>query len=244
MTDIISFDKTDSTNTYAKQNMDFLLDRVVVAADLQTNGYGRFERSWVGLGPENIYMTFVLKPSDKLLPEYANLTQYLSVILCRKLESMGLSPQIKWPNDVLLNGKKVCGILAETVSKGGLLRGIALGIGANLNASVEALGQIDRPATSLDIELGHAINKQDFRQSFVEMFFADYDKFLNEGFECIRADYERLSLFHKGTDNTEIKVAVFNKIKHGIFKGFDENCNLLLLMADGKIKKFNMGEII
>lgn len=244
MHDIISFEKIDSTNTYVKQNMDFLLDRVIVATDLQTNGYGRFERSWVGLGPENIYMTFVLKPSDKLLPIHANLTQYLSVILCQKLESMGLSPQIKWPNDVLLGGKKVCGILAETVLKTGSLRGIALGIGVNLNASPEAIGQIDRPATSLDIELGHAVSKQEFRQDFIEKFFAGYDKFLNDGFESIRADYERLSLLKKESDSGEVKVAVFNKVKHGVFKGYDENCNLLLLMPDGKIKKFNMGEII
>lgn len=224
--------------------MDFLLDKVVVATDLQTNGYGRFERSWVGLGAENIYMTFVLKPSDKILPIHANLTQYLSVVLCKKLESMGLSPQIKWPNDVLLNEKKVCGILAETVLKGGTLRGIALGIGVNLNASAEDLAQIDRPATSLDIELGHAVSKQEFRQDFINKFFEGYDKFLSGGFESIRADYERFSLYQISSDPNELKVAVFNKVKHGLFKGFDENCNLLLLMPDGKIKKFNMGEII
>lgn len=242
--DVIFYEKMDSTNTYSKKNMDFLQDRSLVSTNLQTDGHGRFERKWVDLGAENIYMSFVLKPSDKILPVHANLTQYLSVVLCKQLYSMGLSPQIKWPNDVLLNGKKVCGILAESVIKGGLLKGIALGIGVNLNASAESLGKIDRPATSVNIELGQSVNKLEFRQKLADMFFADYDEFLSTGFEFIRSDYERLSFLQKQNDGHEIKVAVFNRIKQGLFEGFDDNGNLLLLNTEGKVKTINMGEIV
>ncbi len=237
---IISFEKLDSTNTYSKKNIETLADKTVISADLQTSGYGRFNRSWVDLGSENIYMTFVLKPSDRLSGIHANLTQYLSVILCKQFEEMGLSPQIKWPNDVLLNGKKVCGILAETVIKGNVLKGIVLGIGVNLNASIENLNEIDRPATSVNIELGHTINKQEFMQKLVENFFAQYHEFLITGFLFIKEDYEKRASFLE----QQLKIGVFSIIKEGFCKGVDDNGNLILLMPDGKIEKINMGEIV
>jgi len=252
---IISFEKLDSTNTYSKKNIETLADKTVISADLQTSGYGRFNRSWVDLGSENIYMTFVLKPSDRLSGIHANLTQYLSVILCKQLEEMLpltpnpspargegrlLRPQIKWPNDVLLNGKKVCGILAESVIKGNVLKGIVLGIGVNLNASIENLNEIDRPATSVNIELGHTINKQEFIQKLVENFFAQYHEFLITGFLFIKEDYEKRASFLE----QQLKIGVFSIIKEGFCKGVDDNGNLILLMPDGKIEKINMGEIV
>lgn len=237
---IISFETLDSTNTYSKKNIETLADKTVVSADIQTNGYGRFNRSWVDLGSENIYMTFVLKPSDKISEVHANLTQYLSVILCKQFEEMGLFPQIKWPNDVLLNGKKVCGILAETVIKGNILKGIVLGIGVNLNASSENLNAIDRPATSVNIELRGKIDKQEFMQELVENFFSQYEEFLANGFVFIKKDYEKRASFL----GQNLKIGVFKTIKEGLCKGVDDNGNLILLMPDGKIEKINMGEII
>jgi len=276
---IINFKTLDSTNTYAKKNIETLADKTIVSTNIQTKGYGRFDRTWVDLGEGNIYMTMVLKPSEAFSEVYSNLTQYLSVCLCKHLEEMGMEPQIKWPNDVLLNGKKVCGILAESVFRGGKLKGIVLGIGVNLNANLENLNEIDRPATSVNIELGQTVNKQDFMQKILEKFFADYDEFLEKGFVYIKEDYEKRSVLVKGKrkrgkakeDNinnvpsspspiskspleyflptggggsSPIKVAVFNKIKQGVFNGFDDDGTLLLLMPDGIIEKINMGEII
>ena len=292
---IISFEKINSTNTYAKSNIDTLIDRTIISADVQTHGYGRFDRKWVDLGVENIYMSFILKPSDTLCETHANLTQYLSVCLCEEIENIvvtphpspppqvgrenccnsspfknvkgsellastptppegegwgggySIQPQIKWPNDVLLNGKKVCGILAESIIKGGKLKGIVLGIGVNLNASIDNLNEIDRPATSLNIELGKNINKKEFMQNLIDRFFANYDEFLQKGFVMIKDDYEARSMLcvEKGKKNKEnIKIAVFNIIKEGKFNGFDNNGNLLLLNKDGKLENINMGEIV
>lgn len=238
--EIIVFEKLDSTNTYAKSNIENLDDKTIISADFQTNGRGRFERKWVDLGSENIYMTFVLKPSDKILNVYSNLTQYLSVVLCKQFEDMGLTPQIKWPNDVLLGGKKVCGILAEAVIKGGVLKGIVLGIGVNLNANQNDVSQIDRPATSLNLELGQNINKQEFMNKLIESFFKDYDEFLKQGFSMIKQDYERMASFL----NQNIKVSVFNIIKTGYSKGIDDDGTLILLNDGGIIEKINMGEIV
>lgn len=240
---LICFEKLNSTNKYAKENIETLADKTVVSTDVQTNGYGRFERSWTDLGTENIYMTFILKPSDEIKPVYANLTQYLSVCLCKQLEGMGLFPQIKWPNDVLLDGKKVCGILAETSIKGGKLKGIVLGIGVNLNASKDDLGAIDRPATSINIEIGKNINKKEFMDDLIESFFGDYDEFLQKGFTLIKQDYEQFSSLFT-LHSSPIKIAIFDKVKEGVFSGFDNNGELLLHMPDGTTENINMGEIV
>lgn len=237
---IINFDTLDSTNTYAKKNIDNLADKTIISTNIQTNGYGRFERSWVDLGTENIYMTFVLKPSEQLSQTHANLTQYLSVCLCKQLEELNLEPKIKWPNDVLLNGKKVCGILAETVIKGGKLKGIVLGIGVNLNASPNLLDEIDRPATSVNLELGQSIKKQEFMENLINRFFENYEEFLEKGFKFIKKDYEYYAMFL----NQNLKIAVFNIEKEGFSQGLDDNGNLILLNKDKKIEKINMGEIV
>lgn len=237
---IITFETLDSTNTYAKKNIDDLADRTIISTNIQTNGYGRFERSWVDLGTENIYMTFILKPSEQLSQVHANLTQYLSICLCKQLEELNLLPQIKWPNDVLLGGKKVCGILAETVIKGGKLKGIVLGIGVNLNTSLKAVDEIDRPATSVNLEFGQPINKQVFMENLIKFFFENYDEFLEKGFIFIKEDYEQRAMFL----NQNLKIAVFNIEKEGFSQGLDENGNLILLNKDGEIEKINMGEIV
>jgi len=237
---IIHFETIDSTNTYAKINMETLADRTVISASMQTQGRGRFTRTWVNLGVENIYMTIVLKPSEEFSEVYSNLTQYLSVMLCRKLEEFNLKPKIKWPNDVLLNDKKVAGILAETVFKGGKLKGIALGIGINLNAPQELLSQIDRPATAVNIELGTDIDKQEFMDKLLEKFFNGYDDFLINGFASIKNDYLNRANFL----NQELDISIFNKVQTGFSKGVDDKGALILVDKDGQEHTINMGEII
>lgn len=236
---IIHFDKIDSTNTYAKSNIEDLADKTVISADFQSAGRGRFTRNWVDLGSENIYMTIVLKP-ETLLQVHSNLTQYLSVCLCKLLEEFNIEPKIKWPNDVLLNNKKTCGILAETVFNGGKLKGIALGIGVNLNASRDNLDKIDRPATSLNLEIGKSIDKKKFMQRLLDKFFADYNEFTDKGFEFIRLDYEKRASFL----NQNLKIAVFKDVHEGFCQGVADDGSLILLMSEGKIEKFNMGEIV
>lgn len=234
---IIYFDELNSTNTYAKENIDNLSDKTVISADSQTGGYGRFDRVWVDLGADNIFLSFVLKPSEKMETVYTNLTQYLSVCLCKELETFGLSPQIKWPNDVLLNGKKVCGILAEAVVRGGMLKGIVLGIGVNLNSQSHALSLIDRPATALNLE-GINVDKNDFIERLVNSFFENYEEFLNKGFRFIRDDYEKFSIVLD-----VCKISIFNSVKEGKFAGFDNNGNIILETKEGK-EVINMGEIV
>ena len=92
---IIQLEEVSSTNLYAKENLDSFEDKTVIIAITQTSGRGRFDRKWVDLGEGNLFMTIVLKPSNSFEEVYANLTQYLSVVLTKILEEYGLSPKIK-----------------------------------------------------------------------------------------------------------------------------------------------------
>ena len=223
---IIHLDEVNSTNLYAKQNLEILSDRTIVIADKQTNGRGRFDRTWIDLGEGNLFMTIILKPSSSFNEVYANLTQYLSVVLVKILEEYGLSPKIKWPNDVMVNDAKISGILSETVTQGSNFKGIVLGIGVNLNADKGDLKQIkERVATALNIELNREyIDKKLFTEKLLNEFFKNYEEFLKLGFSMIKKEYVQKCNFL----NKEISVQVFNKKKSGIAKRINDNGELVL----------------
>lgn len=221
----VYLERVESTNLFAKSNLHDLADCTVIHAKEQTAGRGRMQRKWVNLGEGNLFMSFVLKPSDSFNEIYSNLTQYLSVVLCDLLDEFGVTAEIKWPNDVQVNGKKIAGILSETVMQGSEFKGLVLGIGVNLNAEKSAVQAIpDKAVTSLNLETGSYINLDDFRSRLTEKFFAEYKKFLNNGFSMIKEKYVRRACFL----NREITVKVFNDDKKGVAKSITEKGELVL----------------
>lgn len=223
---IIQLEEVSSTNLYAKENLDSFEDKTVIIAISQTSGRGRFDRKWVDLGEGNLFMTIVLKPSNSFEEVYANLTQYLSVVLTKILEEYGLSPKIKWPNDVLVNDAKISGILCETVMQGTNFKGLVLGIGVNLNADKGDLKQIkEKVATALNIELEREyVDNNLFTEKLLNEFFKNYEEFLKQGFLMIKKEYiERCNFLGK-----EISVKVFNDKKSGIAKTINDNGELVI----------------
>ncbi len=237
---IITLEKVDSTNIYAKNNLDVLEDRTIIHALNQTSGRGRFDRKWIDLGEGNLFLSFVLKPSNMFNEVYSNLTQYLSVVLCELLEEYGLKTQIKWPNDVLINGKKIAGILSETIVQGSNFKGLVLGLGVNLNAKQDDVNAIpDKIVTSLNLELNKNIDMYEFIQRLSDKFFANYDEFLLNGFELIKKDYiSRVSFL-----DTEISVQVLNEVKSGLAKSISDSGELIL-ENNGKEFVLTIGDIL
>lgn len=237
---IIRLGEIDSTNVYAKSNLADIADKTIVCADKQSNGHGRFDRAWVDLGDGNIFMSLVLKPADTFNPVYANLTQYFSVVLCKLLEVYGLNTQIKWPNDVLIDGKKIAGILSETVIQGNNFKGLVLGAGINLNARKDDLSLItDKQVTALNIEVGTFVDKNIFLDKLLESFFENYDEFLQKGFSMIENDYINRACFL----GKEISVKGFNDT----FTGFAKSVNSegeLVLEKDNREFVLTMGDIL
>lgn len=235
----IYLENIDSTNLWAKNNIETLDDKTVVFAEAQTQGRGRLQRTWVDLGKGNLFMSLVLKPGENFDECYANLTQYMSVTLCRVLEEYNIKPEIKWPNDVLINGKKIAGILSEASVRGTKFRGLVLGVGVNLNADEKDFVKIDKKVTSLNLELCKTINMTEFKNKLVSEFFANYDEFLAKGFEFIKKDYlQRANFLDK-----ELCVSLINETKKGVAKGVTDKGELVLANGENEFI-LNIGDIL
>ena len=242
--DFIYLEEIDSTNKFAKEHLSELKDRTTIYANVQSAGRGRLERKWVTNFGKNIYASIVLKPSKDLKDVYSNLTQYLSLVLSEVIEEYtspyNVYAKIKWPNDVRINGKKISGILAESVIEKGELKGIILGFGVNLNCSKKDLEKIDQPATSLNIETDMKIDREIFLKKVVDKFCLRYNKFIEEGFSLIREDYIRRAEFL----NTPVTVSVFDKKISGIAIDITEQGALKIVDENNKEHVLLIGDIL
>jgi BirA family biotin operon repressor/biotin-[acetyl-CoA-carboxylase] ligase len=139
----------------------------VIIADEQTAGKGRLKRVW--LSPRgNIALSVILYPDMDYLP---SLIMVASLAVVHSIETVtGLKSQVKWPNDVLINGRKVCGILVESYVRGNMVDYAIIGIGLNVNLRISDFPDIPFNATSLSDELGREVSSLDvIRQLLVEM---------------------------------------------------------------------------
>ena len=128
----IFFDSIDSTNTYLKSNYEKLDDFCFVRADLQTGGKGRNNRKWLSNRGENLLFSLLIK-DEELIDKYQRLSMNSAYLVLKLLEEYGLKGlSIKWPNDVYVDDKKICGILLEAVSKQ-KIECLIIGIGINVN---------------------------------------------------------------------------------------------------------------
>ena len=238
-TKFIHLTEIDSTNEYAKKELRNLGDKTLVYADIQTNGKGRNGRVWISSQRENLYFSLVLK--NFLKAENApNITQYMAIVICRLLGKYHIDAKIKWPNDVLVDSKKIAGILCETVIKGGETLGLVLGVGINLNFEQKILDGIDQPATALNILLGKKVNKEKFLNELLELFWVDYEKVLDKGFGFIRDEYiERCMFLGKN-----IRIIAFDEIYDGFAKDIDSEGRLVLENKDKKEIKINIGDMM
>lgn len=180
---IIKLDSVDSTNLWARKNLSKLKNFDCVSADIQTAGHGQFERKWfsTSLNGGNIYLSIVLKPDN--IEHLNELTRYTSIIVSNVLKKYNLNPDFKFPNDVLINGKKISGILAESVFIGSELKGVIVGIGINLNLDSNELKNIDIEATSVFNEINKPVDKQSFLNEFLDEFFNNYEDFVKNGIQ-------------------------------------------------------------
>ena len=236
------FKTLDSTNLFAKKNIEKFNDKSVIYCDIQTNGRGRFDRKWLSNRKDNIFLSFILKPQEKniLKLPLTNLTQYLCVVLAKVIETYNVLTQIKWPNDVLINEHKISGILAECVWSGKDFRGLVLGVGVNLNYEKEDFVNIEQKATSLNLEIGQKINRDEFLKKLVDEFFKNYDDFLQIGFPLIRKEYVKRFLYL----NCEICVNILNNKINGKIKTINNDGTLDIVEKETLcVRRVNRGDL-
>ena len=181
MYNILSFDEMNSTSVYSHQHLEELEDFQIVSCDLQTQGHGQFERKWYSSDKNggNIYISIILKPQN--IEHLNELTRYVALIGAKTIEKYGVEPSFKYPNDILINGKKIAGFLAESEFLGSKFKGVIVGCGINLNLNEDDVKNIDIPATSIYLETGKNVNKDEFLKTFLDDFKENYDDFLNNG---------------------------------------------------------------
>jgi len=155
----------------------------VVVAKRQTAGKGRHGREWVS--PEGgLYMSLLLRPPQTAMLQTLTLAASLAVV--RGIENVtGLKTGIRWPNDVMVEGKKVAGVIAESSFTGQGLEFVMVGIGVNCNSKVTSV-EASNPATSLSEELGREADIKKLRQEILDAFGAVYDEWLN-GAEILKS---------------------------------------------------------
>lgn len=172
---LIKFSKLDSTNNYALAHLNELVHGSVVQAEIQSAGRGQFENKWFSSVPGNIYISIVIKPEIDNPDKYIKfITKYSAEVILKVLSSYISFEKIKikLPNDVLVEDRKIAGVLTETKFLGNKCLGVVVGIGVNLNLSENNLKEIDNPATALNILIKKKINSKVFLKCLLVEFFA------------------------------------------------------------------------
>lgn len=228
----IRFQSIDSTNTWAKQQASLLdPDQITcITSQEQTAGRGRFQKKWISPKGVNLYVTyfFYIPTNFTSLP---NLGQILSISCSKLLEELGFVPKIKWPNDVHIDGKKIAGILCETVSVQDKLA-IALGIGINVNMNSETIKEIDQPATSLQELSGHEWSLDEVLHKLSKYVLADLNALQEKGFSPFRFYYEN-HLAYKGQ---LVTIQDGNRTIQGFVHSISPQGNLIMLCSGEQIE--------
>jgi BirA family biotin operon repressor/biotin-[acetyl-CoA-carboxylase] ligase len=235
------FPTVDSTNSKAyRLALHGAAEGDVVVAESQTKGRGRLGRTWYSPPFLNLYLSVILRP--KISPRQASLiTLMAAVAAADAIETFsGLPPLIKWPNDILLRGRKVAGLLHELHSETDRVHFVVLGIGVNLNMDPKMFpGEIREIATSLKKEMGKAVSRRTFLQSLLQKLEIWYEIYLKEGAPpVLQAWRDRAQI--KGRP---IRVTADGKTSIYTAVDIDSDGALILEAEDGRQKRILAGDV-
>jgi len=239
--EVVHLEATDSTNRvaheYGKAGAE---EGLVIIAEQQTAGKGRLGRPWVSPAGVNLYTSILLRPS--ILPRWATQLTFLSsVAVARAVEEVaGLRPQVKWPNDVLIDGKKVAGILNEIDAEMEGIHYLVMGIGVNLNMTEDQFpDDLRYPATSLALEAGRDISRLAFARALYRGLDDLYRTYLQEGFTPIAAAW---NLFF-AWQGKKVEVDFQDHRLQGTVTGIDTDGALLLRLDSGATERVLAGDV-
>jgi len=213
-------------------------DLSLIIADEQTSGRGRMERKWFTPTRSALALSLILHPTVMEQAHPSRTTGLLALSLTESLLTLGLDPQIKWPNDVLLGGKKVAGILVETAWTGEKLDALVLGMGVNvLSTSVPPADQLLFPATSIETELGYPIERAELLKVILTRVL---DWRPNLGTQAFLKAWEE----HLAFRGQQVRVEVGNgEPVLGELLGLEADGSLRLRNENGKSVTVRFGEV-
>jgi BirA family biotin operon repressor/biotin-[acetyl-CoA-carboxylase] ligase len=233
--------EVDSTNDWAKKLATYgAYEGTVVVAETQTKGRGRLDRGWISPNG-GLWFSLILRP--KLRPaESVKLTFVAGLAVAKVLREMfGLKAETKWPNDVLVNGRKICGILTEMNSTGETVNFVVVGVGVNANFDVEKVfpNSLKRVATSIENELGRKVQLHRLFRVLLEHLENLYELFTKEGFSPVLREWKDYAGF---LGRQVIIISLTEKI-HGLALDVDNDGALIMRLADGSVRRVFVGDV-
>ncbi|MCJ7718635.1 biotin--[acetyl-CoA-carboxylase] ligase [Candidatus Bathyarchaeota archaeon] len=230
-----------STNSWARRFARLgACDGTVFLAESQTAGRGRLKRKWVSPAG-GLWFSVVLRPRLKSAEAFG-LVFVASLAVAEVLEELyGLKTQVKWPNDVLVDSKKVCGILAETKSDSKNVEYVVVGIGINANFGVKKLLPEDlwKTVTSLEDELGRKIELELLLKALLEKLERLCDVFLEKGFCVVLDEWKK----YAGFLGCQVDVVSMDERLTGLALDVDNSGCLVLKLGDGTVKHVFAGDV-
>ncbi len=238
----ISFNLVGSTNDVAKRLLSAQdVAGTVIVAEQQTRGRGRLQRKWASPQFKGLWFSVILKPQE--ITKQAGL---LSLLACTAVsdaiaDTTLLEPEHKWPNDILIQGRKCCGILSEAVFTGEVLDSVVIGIGLNVNQAASDFNALDsvKIATSLRIELDATVERESLLASVLNRVEYYYQQWLEHSFEQILNSWKnRCKMLSR-----QVSVKADGGTWSGTLEDFDESGSLCLRLPSGELCRFTTGSI-
>jgi len=212
----------------------------VVIAEQQTSGRGRMGRAWVSPAGKGVWMSLLLRPSVPL-PLTPQLTLLAAVALSRAITRLvPLTIGIKWPNDLLVDGRKISGILLESAAEDERLRYVVVGLGISANLDVEDYPEelLER-AISLKMASGQPVSRSELIAAVLEQFEQLYALYLEQGFAPIRALWEA----HAVTLNRTVTLTTPQGLIDGVPRELDDMGGLRVELPDGSFRTIYSAEV-
>lgn len=239
--EILVFEEVESTNSIAYE----LLKQgypsgTVVISDRQTKGKGRLGRQWISPPGKNLYMSFALRPN--ITPKYATLITLTSVVACTTAlrRYTEIPVLIKWPNDMLVDHKKVGGILTEMKIEGEKIKAAVIGIGVNINMAEDDIPEeIKDIATSLRIYKGEEFPRHVLAAEIIKEFDKWYQLLEKRNRKTIIDRWMQLS----GTIGNQVKIVLTDREIIALAEGIDEEGRLIVKLEDGTYEKISAGDV-
>jgi BirA family biotin operon repressor/biotin-[acetyl-CoA-carboxylase] ligase len=232
------FESLPSTNGWALGHADSLQHGDALCAIRQTAGHGRFERKWISPADRGLTVTILLRPPRRA-DWMAQRSGFAAALAVRgMLAAFGLPACVKWPNDVLVGGRKIAGVLAEREGPDGP---VALGIGVNVNLTRTDFrgAKLLYPATSMRLEAGRKFVVADVCRGLLDGFDAWWLKMKQQGPQCLRRAWAR----HDFLRGRIVTVSGPAGSDTGRYAGMDEEGRLALRLAGGETRLFWSGDV-
>ncbi len=238
---VVSFPEVDSTNVQLRRLAeDGALEGTVVVADRQSAGRGRLGRRWESPFGVNLYCSILLRPQIPV-QQASQLTFLSAVAVAETLNKVcHMSAKVKWPNDILIDGAKISGLLNEMNAETEQIHFVILGIGINLNMTADQFpDELKYPATSAFLETGETVNRLVFLQELLQCLDRYYSEFLTDGFIPIRRRWENLC----NMMNMHVEIEQGHGSICGTVVGLDPEGALRVQLDNGQMERILAGDV-